>query len=575
MSTYPWTAHYEEGVPATVEIPQVPLRQFLADAAAQYPNKTALNMTLRYLPFGLKIQSTTTYRQLEEQSNRFAAGLIALGVQKGDRIAVMLPNLPQSVVAFFGVLKAGAIVVNTNPTYTPRELEHQLQDSGAETVIMLSGLYERLTQIRTQTDVKRVIITDVSASLRWPFAWLVDRQMRQRGMMKPLAIAPDLYRYRDLVDSTAPLPTVESTADDVVLFQYTGGTTGKPKAAMLTNHNLVSNVRQVGAWFSKAEAGEEKVLAAIPFFHVYGMTAAMLFAVDQGAEMVIMPDPRNIEMVMKIIEREAITIYPGVPAMYIAINNHPKVQQYNLRSIKSCFSGASSLPVHVATKFEELTGGQLVEGYGLTECSPIVTGNPIFGERRVGTIGVPMPNTEVAVVALTPDANGLYPLLAQGEEGELVVRGPQVMKGYWNHTDEDQVIIDADGWFHTGDIGTMDNDGYFTIVDRKKDLIIASGYNIVPREVEEVLFSHEKILDASVAGVPDPKRGETVKAFIVLKPGQQAEVDEIRAFCKQQLAPYKVPTAVEFRTELPKTQAGKVLRRQLVEEEKKRIAENG
>ncbi|MCB0062509.1 MAG: AMP-binding protein [Caldilineaceae bacterium] len=429
MSSHPWTAHYEEGVPATVEIPEVPLRQILADAAAQYPEQIALNMTLRYLPLGIKIRSRLTYRQLEEESNRFAAGLAQLGVQKGDRVAVMLPNLPQSVVAFFGVLKAGAIVVNTNPTYTPRELEHQLHDSGAETIIMLSGLYDRLQQIRAKTNVKRVIITDISATLAWPFSWLVARQMRQRGMMASLATAPDLYRYGDLVNSQAPLPNMESTPNDVALFQYTGGTTGKPKAAMLTNRNLLGNVKQVGAWFSKAVPGQEKVLAAIPFFHVYGMTVAMLFAVDHGAEMVIMPDPRDIEMVMQIIEREQITIYPGVPAMYIAINNHSKVGQHNLRSIKSCFSGASSLPVHVATKFEELTGGRLAEGYGLTECSPVVTGNPLFGERRVGTIGVPMPNTEVAVVSLTPDEQDNYAMLEQGEEGELVVRGPQVMKG--------------------------------------------------------------------------------------------------------------------------------------------------
>jgi long-chain acyl-CoA synthetase len=297
----------------------------------------------------------------------------------------------------------------------------------------------------------------------------------------------------------------------------------------------------------------------------------MLFALDYGAELFVMPDPRNTTMVLNLIERERITVYPGVPAMYIALNNHPKVGQYNLQSIKSCFSGASALPVEVANKFEKLIGGRLAEGYGLTECSPVAAGNPLFGERRVGTIGVPMPNTEMAVVALTPDSNGNYPFLPQGEEGELVVRGPQVMKGYWNQPAGSNGDIDRDGWLHTGDIGVMDADGYFKIVDRKKDLIIASGYNVVPREVEEVLFSHEKVLEASVAGVPDPKRGETVKAYIVLKPGQSASVDEIRAFCKAQLAPYKVPTKVEFIDEIPKSQAGKVLRRVLVEGDKDKM----
>jgi len=547
----------------------MPLRQVLSDAAAQYSNKVALNLTLRYLPLGLKIRSTMTYSALEAASDRFAAGLAQLGVKKGDRVSVMLPNLPQSVVAFFGILKAGAIVVNTNPTYTPRELQHQLHDSGAETIILLSGLYERLQQIQDQTAIKRVIITDVPDSLRWPFNKIVAKQVRKSGLMKTLPTGAAVHRYGDLLKSNAPVPQVTTAADDVVLFQYTGGTTGLAKAAMLTNRNLVSNVNQVIAWFAKVRPGEEKVLAAIPFFHVYGMTVAMLFALQSGAEMVIMPDPRNIGMVLEIIQNEQITIYPGVPAMYVAINNHPKAKEYNLRSIRACLSGAAALPVEVATQFEELTGGKLVEGFGMTECSPVVCANPLFGERRIGTIGLPLPNTEVAVVTLVPNANGEYEFLQQGEEGELVVRGPQVMKGYWNQEESD---IDADGWLHTGDIGVMDEDGYFKIVDRKKDLIIASGYNIVPREVEEVLFMHEKVLEATVAGLPDPKRGETVKAYVVLKQGQVAEIDEIRTFCKQHLAPYKVPTLVEFRPELPKSQAGKVLRRVLVEEDKKKMA---
>ena len=566
MSTLPWTAYYEEGVPATLEIPEIPLRALLADAAQQYPNKTALNMTLRYLPLGLKIRSTMTYRELDAASDRFAAGLAQLGVQKGDRVSVMLPNLPQGVVAFFGILKAGAIVVNTNPTYTPRELQHQLHDSGAETIILLSGLYDRLQQIREQTAVKHVIVADISDTIAWPFSQLVARQTRQSGMMKALPAAPDIHYYRDLVQSNAPVPQVDATPDDVVLFQYTGGTTGLAKAAMLTNRNLVSNVKQVGAWFTKAVPGQEKLLAAIPFFHVYGMTVGMLFAVEKGSEMILMPDPRNIDMVLEIIQREQITVYPGVPAMSVALNNHPKASDYDLRSIRACLSGASALPVEVANQFEEMTGGKLVEGYGMTECSPVVCANPIFGERQIGTIGLPIPNTEVAVVALVPDAKGNYAFLPQGEEGELVVRGPQVMKGYWNQPNDGRDDIDDDGWLHTGDIGLMDEQGYFKIVDRKKDLIIASGYNIVPREVEEVLFTHEKVLEAAVAGVPDPKRGETVKAFVVLKEGQSAEVDEIRSFCKEHLAPYKVPTLVEFRPDLPKSQAGKVLRRILIEE---------
>ncbi len=575
MSPYPWIAHYEEGVPAQLTIPDVPLHQLLTDATAQYPNKVALNMTLKYLPLGLKIRSTMSYRQVDAASDRFAAGLAALGVKVGDRVSVMLPNLPQSVVVFFGILKAGAVVVNTNPTYTPRELQHQLHDSGAETIVLLSGLYDRLRQIREKTDIKRVIITDIPDTLSWPFAGIVKKQVRTSGLLADLPSGADIHRYHDLLRSSAPTPQIKTDPNDVVLFQYTGGTTGLAKAAMLTNRNLVSNAHQVIAWFVTIRPGQEKVLAAIPFFHVYGMTVAMLFALKCGAEMVIMPDPRNIEMVLEVIQREQITIYPGVPAMYVAINNHSKAQQYDLHSIRACLSGASALPVEVANQFEALTGGKLVEGFGMTECSPVVSANPLFGERRVGTIGLPLPNTEVAVVALVPDADGTYAFLPQGAEGELVVRGPQVMKGYWNQPEESQADIDGEGWLHTGDIGVMDEEGYFKIVDRKKDLIIASGYNIVPREVEEVLFTHPKVLEATVAGLPDPKRGETVKAYVVLKQGESCNIEEIRAFCKQNLAPYKVPTLVEFIQELPKSQAGKVLRRVLVEADKKKMAEKG
>ena len=572
MATYPWIKHYEGGVPATIEIPATPLSQILTDAARQYPDKTAVHLLLKYLPLGLAIRSKATYRQVDEASTRFAAGLQKLGVQKGDRVALMLPNLPQSVVAFFGILKAGAIVVNTNPIYTPRELEHQLHDSGAETIILLSGFYDRLQQIRTKTAIKQVIITDIPDTLKWPFKGLVEKQVRTSGTMKDIPNTPDIHRYAELVQTTTALTPVQTAPDDVALFQYTGGTTGLAKAAMLTNRNLVSNVAQVNAWFVKAEHGKEKVLAAIPFFHVYGMTVAMLYALVSGAEMIIVPDPRNTEHVLKIIDHERVSIYPGIPAMYIGINNHPKVKEYNLRSIKACLSGAAALPVEVANQFEALTGGRLVEGFGMTECSPVACANPIFGDRKIGSVGLPMPNTELAVVSLTPDASGKYAMLAQGEEGELVVRGPQVMKGYWNRPEETAKDIDADGWLHTGDIGKMDVEGYFYIVDRKKDLIIASGYNIVPREVEEVLYMYEKVMEATVVGIPDAKRGESVKAYVVLKKDMKAESEEIRNFCKQHLAAYKVPTFVEFRDELPKSQAGKILRRVLVEEEKQRQA---
>ena len=572
MPNYPWFAKYEKGVPQTIDIPNIPLQQILTDSVRKFPNHIAVRMVLKYLPLGLSIQSKLTYTQLNEASERFAAGLQKLGVRKGDRVALMLPNLPQYVIAYFGTLKAGATLVNTNPTYTARELEHQLKDSGAETIVMITGLYERLAPVKEHTPIKRVILTDIPDTLGFPFKGLVEKQVRASGMMKEIASAAGIYRFADLLKSTGKPTPLPVSHEDVVLFQYSGGTTGIPKAAMLTHHNLVANVMQMNAWFANVEYGKEKTLCALPFFHVYGMTVGMLFALSIGAEAVILPDPRNITHILDVVQREKITIYPGVPGMYVGVNNHKKVAEYNLRSIKACMSGGAALPLEVKQQFEKLTGGKLVEGFGMSECSPCASANPINGENRAGSIGLPVPNTEMAVVSLEANANGKYTFLPQGEDGEIVIKGPQVMKGYWNLTAETAATLDADGWLHTGDIGRMDADGYFYIVDRKKDLIIASGYKIVPREVEEILFTHPAVQEAAVAGIPDAKRGETVKAYVILKEGQSCTEEELRAFCRDKIAAFKIPTAVEFRTELPKSQIGKVLRRLLVQEEKDKLA---
>lgn len=573
MSLQPWFAHYEKGVPMSVNIPDIPLHQLLIDSAQKYPNHIAVRMLLKYLPLGIAIQSKLTYTELNEATDRFAVALQTLGVRKGDRVSLMLPNLLQQIIAYFGTLKAGATVVNTNPTYTSRELQHQLNDCRAETIVILSGLHERFAQIREHTRVKNVILTDIPDSLAWPFKRMVEKQVRATGMLKEVTPGPGIYRFYDLIKKASSKPIdIPIHNDDVVLFQYSGGTTGVPKAAMLTHHNLVSNVHQMIAWFTNVEYAKEKTLCALPFFHVYGMTVGMLFGIATGAELVVVPDPRNTTHILEIIQRERITLYPGVPGMYIGIVNHSQVKSFNLHSIKACLSGGAALPVEVAQKFESLTGGRLVEGFGMTEASPVVTANPINGESRPGSIGLPIPGTEARLVELEPDVQGNYADVAEGKEGELLVRGPQVMKGYWNMPDETVRTISRDGWLHTGDIAKMDKDGYFYIVDRKKDLIIASGYKIVPREVEEVLFANPKVREAAVAGIPDPKRGETVKAYIILKEGADATEEEIRSYCKENLAPYKVPALIEFRTELPKSQIGKVLRRMLVEEEKAKAA---
>ncbi|MCC6457503.1 MAG: long-chain fatty acid--CoA ligase [Caldilineaceae bacterium] len=569
MSTYPaWHLHYEPGVARTIEIPDIPVYEVLRNCTRLYPRHIALRLILRYLPLGLRLGSTMTYAELDQASDRFAAALHSLGIQQNDRVAIMLPNIPQQVIAYFGTLKAGAIVVNTNPTYTARELQNQLRDSGAETIITLTGLYKRVQESKNDTSLKRIIVTDLVDSLPIHWRLLATSKVRATGLMADVPDAPHIFNfYKLLRRHPAQAPSISYAPDDVVLFQYTGGTTGVPNAAMLTHRNVVSNLKQIQEWLHEIDHGKEKLLGTLPFFHVYGMTCGLLTAPEMGAELIMTPDPRATELVLQIIDREHVTFYPGVPAMYSAIINHPLVKRFNLRSVKACLSGGASLPLEVARSFEEITGGHLVEGYGLSECSPVAAANPLRGERRPGTIGLPISNTNIEIVALEPDSNGDFPQVPQGEEGELVVYGPQVMKGYWNNPEATAKALNRRGGLHTGDIAKMDEDGFLYIVDRKKDLIIASGYNVVPREVEEVLFMYPKVMDATVIGVPNPRRGEVVKAYIVLKPGEEATVDEIRTFCKQYLALYKVPKSVEFRKEIPKSQVGKVLRRLLVAEE--------
>jgi long-chain acyl-CoA synthetase len=560
-----WLARYEPDVPHTLTFPDIPLQRFLEDAARRYPDKTATKIVLKYLLGGrLTVGGTLSYRELNNYADRFAAALAKLGVKPGDRVAVMLPNSPQFVIAFYGALKAGAVVVNVNPTYTARELEHQLIDAGAETIVMLNLFYKRLAEVRERTPIKHTIVTHIFDLLPFPSKQLVERAQRKEADWVTVDPGPGCYLFEPLLtNAPSKPPQITVKPDDVALFQYTGGTTGVPKAAMLTHKNLVANTLQVVSFLPSAEPGKETVMAAIPFFHVYGMTVAMNFAIYVGGEIVIVPNPRPIDNVMRIIAKERATIFPGVPAMYIGIINHPDVHKTDLRSIKACISGSAPLPMEVQEKFGTLTGGRLVEGYGLTETSPVTHCNPVFGERRAGSIGLPLPNVEARIV--NPDT-GLPVPWGSDEVGELLVRGPNIMKGYWNKPDDTAATIDEDGWLHTGDIARMDEDGYFYIVDRKKDMIIASGYKVLPREVEEVLFSHPEVLEAAVAGVPDSYRGETVKAFIVPKPGTAPTAEEITAFCRERLAPYKVPRQIEFRQELPKTQVGKVLRRVLVEE---------
>ena len=553
----PWLGSWPEGVPKSIDYPEIPVHELLRRAAKEFGGRPAITF------YGKSI----SYRDLDAAADRFAAGLRRIGVLPGDLVSLVLPNTPHFVVAFFAVLRTGGIVVQTNPLYTPRELEGLWTDAGVETVVTLDLFWHNVSKARANAGVKRVVVCDVGEFLKVPLRQLYPikkrRDLKKQGHW-PLDIPHEvgIHRFADLA-RTPPSPALETRAslDDVVVLQYTGGTTGTSKGAMLTNRNLIANAMQVAAWFSAGSHRSEKLLGAIPLFHVYGLTAVMLLSVVAGIEVILYPNPREIGAILKLINKTKPSLFPGVPTMYIAILRHPKLAKYDLRSIRACISGAAPLPNEVRKQFEAATGGRLVEGYGLTEASPVTHCNPLNGVVKE-CIGIPFPDTDAKIV----DADDPTREVAQGEVGELAVRGPQVMKGYWNKPEETRNVL-RDGWLLTGDLAKMDADGYFYIVDRKKDLILCSGYNVYPREVEEVLFMHPAVGEAAAIGVPDPYRGETVKAFVVLKTGKSATQEEIIAFSKERLAAFKVPKSVEFATALPMSLVGKVLRRQLREQE--------
>jgi long-chain acyl-CoA synthetase len=552
--TTPWLDNYPPGVPEHVAVPTASLAGLLDDAARDFPHAPALHFEGR----------TTSYAQLAEQARRAAGALAGLGVGKGTRVGLILPNCPQAVAALFGALRLGATVVQNNPLYTERELGHQLADAGVEVVVCLDLVYERVKALRGQTAVREVVVTSVLDEL--PAVRRALAPYTKRGKAASASIDKDepVRRWRELLGSAPQGPREPAEVDpdrDLALLQYTGGTTGVSKGVMLTHHNLRANVEQVRAWFPDADPGREVMMAVLPFFHVYGLTVCLLLGVRLGAALVLQPR-FDLDGVLSAIDRFRPTLFPGVPTMYVAVNDAVEKGGHDLSSIKACLSGAAPLPMEVAERFERFSGGRLVEGYGLSESSPVAIANPIYGKRKAGTIGMPLPDT-LARIADPSDPDRTLPT---GEPGELAISGPQVMGGYWNRPEESAAVL-RDGWLLTGDMAVMDEEGYFAIVDRKKDMIIAGGYNVYPREVEEVLYEHPKVLEVAVAGVPDAYRGEVVKAFVVLRQGEQATVDEIREFAKARLAAYKVPRAVEFRDDLPKTLIGKVLRRALVEQE--------
>ena len=561
LATRPWLRHYEQGVRAQLDIPDQPLTWLLDHTVSNYPSRTAI------VYYGTKL----SYAQLSSLTNRFAVGLQKLGVRKGDRVAIALPNIPQYPIAFFGALKAGAVVVPTNPLYTEREMEHQMADSGARILVMMEDFYPVIRNVRANTALEHIILTSPADYLPpllrtlYPLSQRNAKHPQPRLTEKERREDKTLYSMKEMLEShgkrgielfNLPVPT---TGDDLAVLQYTGGTTGLAKGAMLTHRNLLSNAFQTRYWTPKVVVAGETTLCVAPFFHSYGLTVGMNLSILAAATMVCLPLFKAKEVV-KTIHRYRPTLLPGIPTMYLAIMREVGTNADLVSSIKYCISGAAPLAAKVRMDFEKMTGGKLVDGYGLSEASPVTHCNPLNGDIRDGSVGLPLPNVEAAI--LDPKTGELLPI---GAEGEIVVKGPNIMRGYWNRPEETEDIF-VNGWMRTGDIGKMDEEGYFYIVDRAKDLIIASGFNVYPREVEEVLFTHPAVQEAAAIGVPDEYRGETVAAFIVLKAGfspTEKTRQDIIAYCKQNLAAYKVPKIVEFRESLPKTLIGKVLRREL------------
>lgn len=515
-----------------MEMLDLTLPELLERANERYPDRSAVYF----------MGQEMNYAALFAQATRFAAALSEAGIKQGDRVAIMLPNCPQYIIAYYGILTLGAIVVQVNPMSVEREVEHLLSDSGAKAIIVYGPLLPRVNGAPYSEKLALKLVVELSP----------ESKTYEDGAIS----FETLISEADL----SLLPQVEFTSEDIAVLQYTGGTTGLSKGAMLTHRNLAANAQQSYYLFGSQSDEQERILTVLPLFHVYAMTVAMNASVFGGWQMILLPRFQP-EEVLQTIKATKPTVFPGAPTMYIALNAYPGAEQYGISSIRLCVSGSAPLPVEVMRSFENKTQGVIIEGYGLSEASPVTHFNPIE-KRKPGSIGTAISFTESKIVHLGDPTKELGP----NEIGELLVRGPQVMKGYWNMPEETAATL-VDGWLHTGDIARMDEEGYFYIIDRKKDMILAGGYNIYPRDVEEVLYQHPAVQEAVVIGVPDAYRGETVKAFIVKKQNAEVTEDELNSFCREHLSAYKAPRIYEFRDALPKTAAGKILRRTLREEE--------
>jgi long-chain acyl-CoA synthetase len=567
MEARPWHQHYDEGVPISLEYPAIPVHQCLRNTATKFPNNTAV----------IFFDNKLTYGQLDTMVDRFAAALQKLGVEKGDRVAIYMANCPQLIIAYYAILRAGAVAVPCNPLYVARELEQQVNDSGSKIAVCLSLLYPRVKAVRPNTSLEHVIVANVKEYfpplLKILFTLLKEKK---EGHRVDISGDPNTSWFPDILSSAPPKPTpVDIEPEDTAVLMYTGGTTGIPKGAQLTQRNVLANAIQTATWMIGMVEGRDVMMTALPLTHSYAMTVCMNYAIYRGFAQILIPNPRELDRLLGAVNKHKPSMLPGVPTLYMSINNYPDVKagKYDLRSIKACISGAAGLPPEVQEEFQRITNGKLVEGYGLSEATPVTHCNPISSGGRIGTIGVPFPDTDAKIV----DADSETETLGPGEPGVLCVSGPQVMKGYWGMPTETANVLCPDEtgkvWLHTGDVAEMSDDGYFRIVDRKKDMILAGGgYNVYPREIEDVLYEHPKVMEAAVIGVPVGGSDQRAKAFIVVRPGETVSQEEIIEFCSERLARYKVPRYVEFRDDLPKTMVGKILRRELMSEEKEQPA---
>jgi long-chain acyl-CoA synthetase len=560
MSHQPWIKHYDAGVPPTLEpYPPRTLIEYLADAARDRPNAPAL----------LFKGKTITYAELERSSDACAAAFAAIGVKQGDRVGLLLPNCPQFFIAEFGAWKLGAIVAPLNPIYTEHELKDPLEEHGVETIVTLTRFYQRVKNVQRRTPVKRVVATNIKDFFP-PHLKLLFTLFREKKDGDRIRLAPGDHDFAHLllVNRGHQRPAVRVAPDDPAVLLMSGGTTGVPKGVLGRHGAYVIAGLQIRAWNESALGERSIAFLPLPLFHVYANVGVQALSIVTGNAMALVPNPRDLDDVIATIKRVKPTFFNGVPTLYIALLNHPAVQQrrVDFKSIRLCFSGAAPLMADTKQRFETITGGRIVEGYGLTESMMALCVNPVKGENKLGSVGMPLPDVRVKIV----DADEGVRELPAHEVGEIAIAAPQLMAGYWNQPGETALALrehtDAAGtrtWLHTGDLGYLDADGYLFIVDRKKDLVKTSGYQVWPREIEETLASHPAVLEVGAAGIPDATKGEVVKAWVVLRAGHSVTEQELRTFCRERLAPYKVPAHVEFRSDLPKTMVGKVLRRAL------------